>query len=328
MGRTEGSLRDLWSLVRHVRWARPTPGIRRRAVEYLAVFERVVVPVVTAAVDDPVVRERVVDALRGPGVKLTFLAAAYAETAGLPLDVEPTVLTGAITRVYDDLFDHFGGPDLDNRLDSLFRTGDFAAANDVEAVFAGLYRAVRERVDPAALELLLGELLELQAYQVRSREQTDPSVGFSSVLDITRGKGGHGMVVLFGVATGPLHWRESALVRELGSVLQLLDDYEDMEPDRAAGVRTAVTLGGISLGGICAGLREVADGFGARFGRRRPMFTIVYAALWMSYLRRRFPRPGGRSPVARHPLSTLLLHPAPLASPDLRLSPRPARGKV
>ncbi|MGW5053344.1 class 1 isoprenoid biosynthesis enzyme [Actinokineospora sp. NPDC004072] len=286
MDGARGLLRDVLALLRRLPWAGRVPGARRRAAELAAEFDRVVVPLVPDA--------EVARVLRSVAVKLGFLAAAYADLAGRRLRPDLAVLAGAITRVYDDLIDGLGGPEVDRRLAQRFAGQGFAPANPVEEVFAALFDQIAARLGPD--DPVHADLARAHAYQVRSREQAEPGVDPAVVRGITWGKGGYGVVVLFAVATGPIS--RPARVRELGAVLQLLDDYQDVDADRRAGVTTGATRGEVTLAGICARLAEL------RLPRR--MRAVLYAALWMALVRRRLPGIGDRLPPPRGPLGVLL----------------------
>ncbi|GGS56483.1 class 1 isoprenoid biosynthesis enzyme [Actinokineospora fastidiosa] len=320
-----GVLQDVIALVRHARWAGAVPGVRRRAARFVAVFDRVALPVLTRGGADDGVADEVADVLRATAVKLAFLASAYADMARVALREDLAVLAGAVTRVYDDLVDHFGGPGVDERLALRFAGGGFTPANAMEAVFAGLYDEIIARLDRPPDDPVFGALARAHAFQVRSREQTSPHIDSATVERITDGKGGYGMVVLFDVAAGPVPPQAVGLIHELGGALQLLDDYQDVDADRAEGVTTSATRGAAGLAEVCARLRDLAPRLRACFGDHSPLYAVVYAALWMSFVRRRFPR---RARASRNPLGILLRRVLPLtaAAPGGRAGVRGGTG--
>jgi hypothetical protein len=303
---------DARALFRHVGWLRPVRRVRARSVELAEAFDRVVRPVVDTVVRDPAARARAVVALRSAGVKLGFLAQEYAVLAGRPPRLELAVLVGAITRVYDDLFDRSGGRDLERRMHCLVTGSAFRAVNQAEALFAGIYREILGRLDRARDAAVFEAFAQLQAFQVRSWEQLRPGVADSAVDEITRGKGGYGMVVLFSAVAGPMRAGEATLVHDLGAVLQLLDDYQDVDSDVRAGVRTAATRGAAPLAEICGRLGVLEADFRRCFADIRPLYSVLYATLWMSFIRRRLPFLGAVMGTPRGALSTLLRRPAPL----------------
>ncbi len=300
-----GTGHDLRALVRSIGFGGRIPGVRRRASSYVAIYDAVIAPIIESTVDDPVRRAHVAAALRSAGVKLCFLIEGYAAMAGIRLRTDLGVLAGAITRVYDDLLDDFGGDELDRRLAGLFRGGDFHPVGDVERLFHGLYREVERRLARPASDPIFTALRRLHEFQIRSRRQRDPGIPAEELAEITLGKGGYGTLVLFALTRPRMGEAELALVRELGGVLQQLDDYQDVELDRQAGVTTAATRGHLTLGHICHRLRELAPELRACYGRVRPFYAVVYVYLWVCFLRRRWPRVGTGGGTARTPLGVL-----------------------
>ncbi|HEX2133072.1 MAG TPA: hypothetical protein VHH15_16115 [Actinophytocola sp.] len=296
---------DLRALLRSAGFAGRIPAVRRRASTYVATYDEIVAPIVESTVDDPARRAHVAGALRSAGVKLCFLIAGYAATAGVRLRVDLGVLAGAITRSYDDLLDEVGGDELGRRLADLFRGGDFHPAGDLERLFHGLYREVERRLDRPASDPIFAALRRLHEFQLRSRRQRDPRIPAAELAEVTLGKGAHGTVVLFALTKPAMGETELALLRELGGVLQQLDDYEDVELDRRAGITTAATRGQLTLSDICRRLRELAPTLRAHYGRVRPLYAVVYVYLWFCFLRRRWPRTRTRGGTARTPLGIL-----------------------
>ncbi|OLF19168.1 hypothetical protein BU204_02025 [Actinophytocola xanthii] len=314
----EGSGAELLALVRSVGFAGRIPDLRRRARTYVATYDAIVPPIVESTVDDPVRRAHVVAALRSAGVKLCFLIAGYAATAGIPLRVDLGVLAGVVTRAYDDLLDdrdengggeNGGGGDsaeLDRRLAELFAGGSFHPVGDLERLFLGIYREVERRLDRPASDPIFAALRRLHEFQIRSRRQRDPGIPSAELAEVTRGKGAYGTVVMLGLARPAMGEAEMALLRELGGVLQQLDDCQDVELDRRAGVTTAATRGQLTLGDVCRRLRELAPVLRAHYGRVRPLYAVVYVYLWFCFVRRRWPRLGTGHGAARTPFGILL----------------------
>lgn len=300
-----GAGHDVGALLRSIGFAGRIPAVRRRARAYVALYDEVIAPIVESTVDNPARRAHVAGALRSAGVKLCFLIAGYADMAGIRLRADLGVLAGAITRVYDDLLDDFGGDELDRRLAVLFLGGEFHPAGDVERLFHGLYREVERRLARPASDPVFAALRRLHEFQIRSRRQHDPRIPTEELAEITLGKGAYGTAVMFGLTRPEMSDAELALVCELGGVLQQLDDYQDVELDRQAGVTTAATRGQLTLGHICRRLRELAPALRAYYGRVRPLYAVVYVYLWICFLRRRWPRLGLGNGKARTPLGVL-----------------------
>ncbi|MCK2239226.1 MULTISPECIES: class 1 isoprenoid biosynthesis enzyme [unclassified Crossiella] len=301
-----GLLADLGALLRWTRFAGRIPRVPARAAEYAGQYDRVIAPIMESTVDSAR-RERIGRALKAASVKLGFLLGGYAAMAGLPLRSDLAALSGAVTRAYDDLIDDFGSPELDRRLAELFRGGDFQPAGDLERLFHGLFREVERRLGRDRGDPIFTALRELHGCQVESRlRQGDPAIPAAELARITAGKGGFGTVVLFALVKPGMPERELALVHELGGVLQQLDDYQDVELDRRAGVVTAATRDGLTLAQVCTGLRALAPRLYAHYGRVRPLYAVVYAYLWASFLRRHLPRLGSGGGTPRGPLGFLL----------------------
>jgi len=136
----------------------------------------------------------------------------------------------------------------------------------------------------------------LHRYQVLSRQQKDPLISEEVLAEITLGKGGYGVVVLFSLMRPSMGAAEHQLIMELGGVLQLLDDYQDFELDRQNRVCTAATRRCLELSDISSRLCQLRVNFVDFYGRRqtRRFFAVIYATLWISFLRRRWPRLGTR----------------------------------
>lgn len=298
--------RDLHALLRSVGFVGRIPAVRRRAASYVATYDEIAAPIVESIVDDPVRRAHIAAALRSAGVKLCFLIAGYAAMAGIRLRVDLGVLAGAITRAYDDLLDDFGGHELDHRLAELFRGGNFHPAGDMERLFHGLYREIERRLGRPASDPIFSALRRLHEFQVGSRRQRDPEIPNAELARITLGKGAYGTVVMFALTRPRMGQAELALLCELGGVLQQLDDYQDVELDRQAGVTTAATRGQLTLSHICCRLRELAPALRAHYGWVRPLYAVVYVYLWFCFLRRHWPRLGAGGGTARTPLGIVL----------------------
>lgn len=297
---------DLLALLRWTRFAGRIPRIPARAEEYAHQYDTVIAPIVESTVDSAR-RAQVGRALKAASVKLGFLLGGYAELAGFGLPPDIAALSGAATRAYDDLLDDFGSPELDARLAELFQGKEFRAQGEMERLFLGLFREVERRLARAPDDPIFAALRGLHDCQVRSRlRQGDPAISAAELAEITAGKGGYGTVVLFALVRPEMPAAEVALVHELGGVLQRLDDYQDVELDRRAGVVTAATREGLTLGQVCAELRALAPRLRRHFGRVRPLYAVVYAFLWASFLRRRLPALGSGGRAARTPLGFLL----------------------
>jgi hypothetical protein len=262
--------------------------VRGRAAAYVAEFERVVAPILVRAG----VRRYLDDAVCDVSTKLSFLLASYAATAGVRFRADLAVLGGVVARVYDDLVDTAdeAGDALDARVAALFRGEEPAPGCERERLLHALYRELERRLGRDRGDPVYAALLALHDHQVRSRGQRDPAIGAALLADITCGKGGHAMVVFVGLIHPALTERQVLVVRELGVVLQLLDDYVDVAADRRAGITTPATRRELALADICRRLRALAPALRACYGRGQPLFAVLYLNLWLAFLRRSFPR--------------------------------------
>jgi hypothetical protein len=313
-----GSIKDLIALIRSVSLAAALPhtirSARGNAEDFARTYERVVKPILEDTVRDQPVRYQIHDALLAVSTKLSFLIAGYAAMASAQFHIELAVLGSSLARVYDDLFDEVGGPGLDDRLAELFHGGEFAPVNDVELLFLHLYREADARLGRSADDPVYSSLIGLHRYQIMSRQQKDPLISPEMLTEVTLGKGGHGLAVLFAMMRPSMGAAEHRLIMELGGTLQLLDDYQDFELDRRNGVYTAATCHRLDLSHITSRLSQLRLALVDFYGRRqaRRFLAVVYATLWISFLRRRWPRLGTRVPPPRRrhheasPLSVLV----------------------
>lgn len=291
-----GTGRDLWALARSAGMAGFVPKVRRRSRRYAESYDRFVQPLVEATVSDPARRTHVTAALRAAVTKLGFLLAGYADMAGVAFREDVAALAGAVTRLYDDLIDEFGGDKLDERLAVLFAGGPFVPCSDLEDLLYKVYRELERRIGRDPADPVFTALRAMHDYQTRSKRQQDPAIPAAVLAEITEGKGGNAVVVLFGLMRPAMNEPETRLVWRLGGLLQLLDDYQDVVLDRRTGLTTAVTRGDVTLSEICRRLRELRPAMRAHYGRIRPFFAVVYAVLWFSFVRHHWPEFGDGAP--------------------------------
>jgi hypothetical protein len=311
-----GLIKDLMTLMRSAGLAVGLPhtirSARGNAEEFVRSFERIVKPVIEDTVKDLQIRNQVHDSLLSASTKLSFLIAGYAAMTSAQFQVELSVLGSALARLYDDMFDEVGGQYLDERLAELFSGGDFSPVNDAELLFLHLYRETDQRLGRRGDDPVYSSLIGLHRYQIMSRQQKDPLISQEMLTEITLGKGGYGMAVLFCMMRPSMGAAEHELIMDLGGTLQLLDDYQDFELDRRNGVCTAATRHGLELSHITSRLSRLRLALIDSYGRRQTQrfLAVVYATLWISFLRRRWPRLGTRVPPERRhkasPLSVLV----------------------
>ena len=221
--------------------------VRREVDEIIQVFDRTVVPIVDQSIDGARRRQEVSRILLSTSVKVCLAMSGYAQAAGIAFQADRAVLGSSFTRVYDDLFDNFRIPNLDERLTVLFDGGPFQPQSDAEAMLVGLYHAIEAALRREESEPVYVALRRMHRFQIQSRQQRSSAVSGQVLRRITGGKGGLGTTALFGLLRPALSPDDQRLLMELGDVLQVLDDYHDVALDRSAGVITEVTLGTVTL---------------------------------------------------------------------------------
>ncbi|MFG2554166.1 hypothetical protein [Streptomyces sp. NPDC048581] len=272
--------------------------------EVVRAFDRTVLPLVERTVPDPALRRTIRATLLGTAVKVGFAMWGYASMAHVPFDAELTVLGSSFTRLYDDLVDHGDREGLDTDLASLFEGEPFRPHSRPEELLLLLHAALVVRLPHPPDDPIHPLLRELHAFQLRSRAQRDPGITLPEVLEITRGKGGLGMVALLSLLRPGMSGPERELLSELGYVFQLLDDLHDLALDRADGLTTSATLGAFSLTELAARVEGLRSRLTAHYGSARPL--TVHLALTLVGVplaarrragRRGQPRPRSGSPA-------------------------------
>jgi len=268
-------------------------------------FELLVTPIIEEAIADRLARDRIHDSLLATSIKLSFLMRGYASMANVRFRIDVSVLGSAIARLYDDLLDEIGAPGVGPRLGLLFRDETFVPEDAAEDLFGRLYREAERRMARSRSDAVYLSLAKLHEYQIRSGQQKDHAISDEDLWEITAGKGGHGLAVLFCMMRPAMGEAERGLILELGGALQLLDDYQDVALDQLSGICTEATRASVELSDVVARLklsgRNLAEFYGR--GHARTFMAVVYATLWISFLRRRLPQVGTRSPgqLARMP---------------------------
>ena len=84
---------------------------------------------------------------------------------------------------------------------------------------------------------------------------------------------------------------ETGLLLQFGEVIQLLDDYQDIELDRQNGVHTVITEGICGLPDVRKILRRLYPQFGTFYGRpgTESFLALLYLTMCLSFLRRQSP---------------------------------------
>lgn len=252
--------------------------IRVDSKKLIRSFEDIVAPLVDRTVGADTCTY---DVLLASSVKFGLALWGYAEMAGLPFDTELVVLGSSFTRVYDDLVDNFDQPELDDRVAELLETGRFQPRSDLESLLFALYQSIETRLARPRDDPLFAVVRELHRHERRSRRQRDPDISPAEVRQITRDKGGHGLVAMFGLLRPAMVDAERELLMDLGEVIQALDDRYDRALDRAAGLRTSTILGEFALPALAQRIRTLHRRLGSRYGRSgvRGLAAMLYMLL-------------------------------------------------
>lgn len=220
---------------------------------------------------------------------------------GVSFDAELSVLGGSFTRLYDDLIDHRDREYLDTDLAGLFAGKPFTAHGHLEELLLVLHQAIDARLPHAPDDPVHLVPHELHACQLRSRAQRGPGLAPAEVLEITRGKGGLGMVALLALLRPGMSARERDILLEVGEVFQLLDDIHDFTLDRADGITTSATLGLCSLTDLATRVTALRTRFLDFYGTAGPLSAHLALTLigvpFAPRRRHRSPRGSGQRPL-------------------------------
>jgi hypothetical protein len=288
-------LGDLVALGRCRRLARGFPAALMAGSRMISglsnAYDDAVAPFVDSAIDDQAKRAEVGFALRAMSAKIGMVVMFYGRLLGCVPPMEIAALAGAVTRLYDDLIDGSADTSLDDRLSDLFNDRAFSPRGELEHLLDNLVTAIRRRVRQEPGGTLDVAINALHEYQCLSRRQREDSVPFAVLDKICRGKGAMANLVLCGLVKPHLDADERELFMALGETLQSLDDYQDVELDRRAGVATLASLGATTLTGIASRLCVIHGQIVAQYGRRaaRPYGGMIFFLLLKAFLGRRLP---------------------------------------
>lgn len=295
---------DLRCLILSLRFAIGTPRIlgrlRRDAAGFMTTYDEVVLPIVHEHVRDIAKQERLADSLRSYTVKACFVVKAYACMANVSFLPGLAVLGLSFGRLYDDLLDECGSPDLEARLSQLFQYGTFMPVNDLEIVLYQFYRSIEALLQRNPDDPIFKAVMAVHEYQILSRKQRE-TVTRETLFEITRGKGGNAVVTLFALMRESMSSEEVDLLLQFGEAAQILDDYQDIEFDLQNGVHTLITEGICGLHDIRVILQRLHPELCMFYGRRRTesFLTVFYLTMWISFLRRHWPTLGTSHPRGR-----------------------------
>jgi len=313
-----GMWADLATLLRSAGLGVGVPAVIWRAeadaIRYAHDYELFVAPLVDKTVSDPAVRARVHASLRSYSVKASFVIHAYAAMTAVAYAAPVAALGLAVTRLYDDLLDEVDNQRLDERLTGLFRDDHFESLTELEQLLRVLYDEIQRRIARPRTDPFYAAVLAVHGAQIESHCQRRPGVDLETIRRVTYAKGAAATLTVFALMRADMAPAEQDLIRRLGEVVQLLDDYQDARLDQQVGVHTRATEGDLELAEIGERLRRARAEMRAFYGRSqsRPLIGVFYLIMWISFLRRRWPELGTSIRLlsdqsAAHPLGVLVL---------------------
>lgn len=268
-------------VVSPVQLRRAATGSRR----LIAAYGRTVEPVVDCRVTSPARRRELAARLLGWAVQGGYLMQSYAAVIGQTDSEETAAVAASFMRLYDDLLDEPEHAMVGRRLGELFAGQEIATDGDVEAIVADLFRWLDGRVSPANHDLLYAHLSVLHETQLAVVDESS-RVDDAEIVGLTLKKGGAAMVILGGMVNPRLGDADVAVLRRLGGVLQLIDDFDDTFED--GDVLTSANSAHVSYGALAVELRAVSrsllDLYGARTAR--PFIDGLYSWLVLVGIRR------------------------------------------
>ncbi len=145
---------------------------------------------------------------------------------------------GAMTGLFDDFFDKDYMAD-DKVLAKISAATVPAGLQSNERLFNIFYEKALANVPDS--KRMRQALLAVHHAQVRSKQQTDPSLPHEQLLSITEEKGGTSLLFYRSAFFPPASDTETALLYHLGATMQLANDIFDVYKDREKNIRTLMT---------------------------------------------------------------------------------------
>lgn len=236
-----------------------------------AAFDEVVLPLVAAETPKGPERDRLGAALRAWSAKGGHMVAACCRAAGRRFTGEHAAVSAlgcAFARLYDDLLDEPGRTGFAERAGRLFAGRPWTPRDPLEALAGALFSTLEQRLGRPPGDVLYTALATVHRYQCRSARQAAPDVTLAELEEITYGKGGATMVVLFALARPGMTAAEAAAVAELGAALQLCDDHHDRARDAMLGIATLPGTGACGRAELRARLAAAEAGLANLYGSR------------------------------------------------------------
>jgi hypothetical protein len=244
-----------------------------------AAYRRTVLPVVGERVGPSQRRAEIEDRLAGWALQGGYLVESYARLARLSDVEDVAVVLGSLLRIYDDVLDErHDGILVGGRLTRLFAGDEIAPESDVEWIVVDLFRWLAPRVPATSREAVLAYLGELHALQLEGLV-ADPGRRPDEIVQHAIEKGGAAMVILAGSVNPCVVAGEVAVLRRLGALLQLVDDYDDAEEDRP--MITSARSGLVAFGTLVAELRAVSRDIADCYGSTRAQRFVDRLCVWL-----------------------------------------------
>jgi hypothetical protein len=175
-----------------------------------------------------------------------WVANGLQKLLGLPVGLTPSVFAYSLLYPYTDnyLDDPSAGEDdkraFNTRLRFRLQGGDVAAANPREKTIFDLVAMIEADRDPALFPQVFESLLAIHEAQEKSlrllRAEVAPAA--KDVLAIVLEKGGTSVLADGCLVAGSLTPEQVEFMFGFGAFLQLMDDLEDVQEDRQAGLWT------------------------------------------------------------------------------------------
>ena len=147
-----------------------------------------------------------------------------------------------VTGLFDDLFDTIHLPV--DRISQLMEEPDYIISTDYvqEHLCQFLYREIHEHFTghPRILEDSIQGIMKAQK---RTSQQRNPDLRTADLLQITREKGGNGVLFYRSSLDRSIQDEERDFLIELGGLFQLTNDVNDATRDHEAGEMTVMTKG-------------------------------------------------------------------------------------
>jgi hypothetical protein len=194
------------------------------------------------------------------------------------------VHAAVFTRLYDDVLDETTDETTGARLGALFSAGEFRPATERECLLERIYRELERTAPRDVYDVSYRALEELHHRQLQSGRQVGGILTRRELWELTCAKGGLGMTVLGGLVQPDVAERDAALLYQLGSLLQLIDDYQDEGIDRLRGICTLATSGALTFRYLTRRLRRLDRQWCAAYGETSAKAFLDELTLWVYFV--------------------------------------------